>query len=64
MFYRIGERYCHPQYNPKDFCLSDGRALSEIDLKNLENLYDPDDDETTEYIVGVEWRKLYRLRMQ
>ena len=40
-----------------DFRLPDGRALREIELMQPAILHDPDDDETTDYIVGVDWVK-------
>lgn len=45
----------------RDFKLPDGRSLSEVQLRQPAILHDPDDPETTDYIVGVDWRKTFPI---
>lgn len=45
----------------KDFQLSDGRYLAEVDLRQPGVLHDAQDEEHTDYIVGVEWKCTFPL---
>lgn len=46
-----------PSVKSKDFILSDGKSLIDVELQQPEILHDPDDLEITDYIVAVDWVK-------
>jgi hypothetical protein len=46
-----------PSVMSKNFKLADGRPLSEVELQQPAILHDPDDEEISDYIVGVDWKK-------
>ena len=45
----------------KDFEISDGRKLEDLDLEQPNIFHHPDDAELADYLVGVEWKKTFPL---
>ena len=45
----------------KDFVLSDGQKITDVELRQPRVLHDPDDVENTDYMVGIKWHKTFPI---